>query len=164
MHTSSFSSHSQDTMTTSISATLAASNNNNYGHTTVITPDTTSINSTHQENIRATSPTNSHKKLKPAGQSPGLLSLSTSVNSSKPLSMAGQTVAPPMTMLSSFMGADFKGGQAPVENLSLGGYMELITLVLATIQGACMTNFFIFFSLSLSLPSSSLPPFPSYSI
>ena len=126
MHTSSFSSHSQDTMTTSMSATLAASNNNNYGHTTVITPDTTST----QQELRPSSPSSSHQKLKLAGQSPGLLSLSTSVNSSKPLSMAGQTVAPPMTMLSSFMGGDFKGGQAPVENLSLGGYMELITLVL----------------------------------
>ncbi len=129
---SSFSSHSQDTMTTSMSATLAASTNNSYGHTaSVITPDTTSINTTHQE-PRATSPLNSnHQKLKLAGQSP-LHSLSTSVNSSKTLSMAGQTVAPPMTMLSSFMGGDFKGGQAPVENLSLGGYMELITLVLTT--------------------------------
>lgn len=111
---------------TSMSATLATSSNSNYGHA-VISPDTTSINSTHQE-PRATSPSNSHQltnKLR-SGQSP-LLSLSTSVNSSK-LSMAGQTVAPPMTMLSSIMG-DLKGGQAPVENLSLGGYMELITLV-----------------------------------
>ena len=128
MH-SSFSSHSQDsvTVTTSMSSTLAASSNNSYGHA-VITPDTTSIISTHQE-PRAASPSNSHQltnKLKP-GQSP-FLSLSTSVNSSKGLTMASQTVAPPMTMLSSIMG-DLKGGQTPVENLSLGGYMELITLV-----------------------------------
>lgn len=126
---SSFSSHSQDTVITSMSATLGASNNNNSFGLAVISPDSTGIIATHQELRAISSPSNSHQQISKlrSGQS-SLLSLSTSVNSPKPLSMAGQTVAPPMTMLSSVMG-DLKGGQAPVENLSLGGYMELITLV-----------------------------------
>ena len=127
-----------------MSTTLAESNsNNNYGHT-AITPDTTSIILAHQE-LRATSPASQQmNKLKSS-----TLSLSAPVNSSRPLPVAGSTVAPPMTMLSPFMG-DFKG---PVENLSLSSYMELITLVNSRIILLCIE----LFTLSLSLsPSVSL--------
>lgn len=53
-----------------------------------------------------------------------------STNMSRPLSMSagpgtGQTVAPPMTMLMT----DYKAGQTGAENLSLSGYIELMTLV-----------------------------------
>ena len=112
---------SDDTMST----ILIASNDDSYRHATTVTPDTTSTISTHQQELRATSesPSSNHQQMsnEKSGRQSSLLS--------KPLTMASQTVAPPMTMMSSFMG-DFKGGQTPnVENLSLGGYMELITLV-----------------------------------
>ena len=44
--------------------------------------------------------------------------------------VSGQTLAPPMAMLSPFM-SDYKaaGQTAAAEGLSLGGYIELMTLV-----------------------------------
>ena len=95
-----------------------------YGHTSAV-PDTTTIISAHQEPTPTAAQQNNKMKM-------GLSSSIPSVNSSRALSLpgvaaagAGQMVAPPLTMLMT----DYKAGQTGAENLSLSGYVELMTLV-----------------------------------